>query len=99
MIDRVVLYKLRDELTTDEARAEIAAHARVALRSLPGVRDLRVGVPADEASAKSWDLSLVLRFDTLDDLEPYRTDAAHQAFVAYMAERAVVSKRWNFAVD
>lgn len=99
MIERIVLFKLKDEYCNDAARAEIAARTRADIGALKNVRGVSVGVPADESSEKSWDLSLVVQFDTLEDVDAYMIDPAHRAYVdAYMHERVEVIKAWNFRV-
>ena len=99
MIDRIVLYKLTDEYCTDAARAEIAAHAREVFAALPQVRDARVGLPADAEAKRSWDLSLVLRFDDLAAIEAYLPHPDHQAFAAQAdrAHRAAVGEQVHVA--
>ncbi|MFW5921255.1 MAG: Dabb family protein [Polyangiales bacterium] len=99
MIERIVLFKLSDEWATDEGRGEVAACSREVLAKVPGVRSLSVGVPADEAAARSWDLSIVLRFDSNDDVEKYRVHPDHRAYVdEYMKPKMEVVKAWNFDV-
>ncbi len=97
MIERIVLFKLKGEYCSDAARAEIAERTRKDLGALTNVRSVSVGVPADEPSEKSWDLSVVVRFDTLDDVQAYLVDPAHRAYVDdYMRDRIEVIKAWNF---
>jgi hypothetical protein len=97
MIERIVLYKLKDEHCNASSRAEIADRTRVALRALQSVRDVSVGVPADEASEASWDISIVVQFDTMDDLRNYMVDPAHREYVdEYASPRIEVRKAWNF---
>lgn len=97
MIERIVLFKLKDAHANDAARREVAAHSRDALEKVPGVRGVSVGVPADEASAKSWDLSIVVRFDAMDDVAPYLAHPDHRRYVdEYMRPRMEVVKAWNF---
>lgn len=99
MIDRIVLFKLKDEHATDTARAEIAAHSRDALKVVPGPLDIRVGVPADEASTKSWDLSIVIRFADLDAMNAFVRHADHMSYYReYMVPRMEVVKYWAFDV-
>ena len=58
MVERIMLFKLVDASSRDEVAA-------LTLKSLAGLRlleELSVGLPADEPSAKSWDLSVVMGF-------------------------------------
>lgn len=97
MVERIVLFKLNQQWATEAGRAEVADHTRTALAEVPGVKSLSVGVPADEEVAKSWDLSVVLRFDSLDDAESYRVHPKHRAYVDdYMKPKMEVVKAWNF---
>lgn len=97
MIERIVLFKLKDEYCNDAARAEIAERSRKDLSALEQVVSVSVGVPADEASEKSWDLSLIVRFKNLEDVAAYIVDPAHRAYVDdYMTERTEMKKAWNF---
>jgi len=99
MIERIVLFKLKDEYCNDSARAEIAERTRRDIGALPMVRAVSVGVPADADSEKSWDISLIVRFDTLDDVEAYAVDPDHRAYVDdFMRARIEVIKAWNFEV-
>jgi hypothetical protein len=97
MIERIVLIKVKDEYCTDAAREETAAHTLAALEGLPGLGSVHVGVPADEASGKSWDLSIVLHFDSLRAAEQFRTNPEHRSYVDdYLRPRMEVIKAWNF---
>jgi len=99
MIERIVLIKLKDECCTDAEREEIARYSVQALKGLLGVRSLLVGTPADEAAAKSWDISITLHFDSLEAAEQFRTDPAHRSYVDdYLRTRMEVIKAWNFKV-
>lgn len=80
MIRRVVTVKLKDAYATDEERAQIAAHSRDVLRTVPGVRAVEVGVPADGFTRRQWDLCILVQFDDLAAVEAYRTDTIHRAF-------------------
>ncbi|KPK14949.1 MAG: hypothetical protein AMJ62_11290 [Myxococcales bacterium SG8_38] len=99
MIERIVLFKLKEEHCNDAARAEFAERTRNDLGALKGVRSVSVGVPADEASEASWDISIVVRFDSMDDVRRYISDPEHRAYVdGYAAPRIEVRKAWNFEV-
>jgi hypothetical protein len=97
MIERIVLFKLKEEYCNEAARAEFADRTRADLSALENVRSVTVGVPADEASEASWDISIVVRFDSMQDVEQYIIDPAHQAYVqTYATPRIEVRKAWNF---
>jgi hypothetical protein len=96
-IDRYVFLKFKPEYGNPEARSEAAAHSRQALAAVPGVSAVRVGVPADDAATASWDLSIVVTFERIEDVEPYRVHPLHRAYVdEYLTPRIVVIKAWNF---
>ena len=94
MIERFVMLKLRPGFD----RERLAETARQVLPRVPGVRGVRVGVPADR-EAEVWDLAIVVRFDRLEDVGRYLADPAHVAFVAETLAPAVeVKKTWNFTL-
>ena len=99
MIERIVLFKLKDAYCSDAARAEFAARTRSDLGALENVRSVHVGVPADEASGVSWDISIVVQFDSMEDVQRYIVDPAHRAYVdGYAMPRIEVRKAWNFRI-
>jgi hypothetical protein len=99
MIERIVLFKLKEEYCNDAARAEFAERTRTDLSALPQVRSVTVGVPADEASEASWDISIIVRFDSMQDVQRYIVDPAHRAYVDhYAAPQIEVRKAWNFHI-
>lgn len=99
MVERIVLIKLNPDLSTPEGRADVAAQSRRDLLAVPGVRGVRAGVAADDTSARSWDVSLVVRFDAIADVEPYLRHPQHRAYVdEYLAPRMTFIKAWNFEV-
>src|SRR5262249_56404167 len=82
MIERVHLLKLKAEYATPRARREIVEHALAVLPAVPGVLGVTAGVAADEGSRKSWDIFLIVRFDSLRDVDPYCSHPEHRRFVA-----------------
>ena len=97
MIQRIVLFKLKDEYCNDTARAEFAERSRTDLGALSQVRSVTVGVPADEASEKSWDIAISVQFDSMDDVQAYIVDPEHRAYVdGYAMPRIEMRKAWNF---
>ena len=97
MIERYVYIRLKPEHTGE--RETIAARARELLPRLPGVVSAAVGLPADEHADKAWDLGFAVRFQSIDDVEGYRTHPEHRQFVDdYLQPRTKVIKAWNFAM-
>jgi hypothetical protein len=93
MVERILLFKLNDSSTREEV-------ASLTLRALSGLRtleELSVGLPADEPSAKSWDLSVVMGFATQEDLEAaLESPFFHSYMQRDMEGRYEVVKAWNF---
>jgi hypothetical protein len=97
MIERIVLFKLKEEYCNDASRAEFVERTRADLGALKCVREVSVGVPADKASEASWDISIVVRFESMDEVQRYLDDPAHRAYVdEYAGPRIQVRKAWNF---
>jgi hypothetical protein len=99
MIERIVLLKLKDEQATPELIAEVASYSREVLRRLPGVLECHVGVAAEDRTSSSWHLALVLRFASVEDLEPYAMHPDHRAYVdEYLQPRLESITAYNFEV-
>lgn len=93
MIERFVFAKLTDP-TLREAITEAALEI---LPTVPGVRGVRAGLPAD-AGAEVWDLVLVIRFDRIEDVAIYADHPIHVGFVQrHLAPNVEVKKAWNFS--
>jgi hypothetical protein len=94
MFERVALFKLVDP----GYREEVAAAAR-ALASVPGVRGVRIGTPADQDSAV-WDLLVAVTFDRLEDLRLFLNHPVHREFQdRAVGPRVQVQKGWSFRLD
>jgi len=93
MVERIMLFRLVDTSSRDE----IAALTLKSLSNLRLLEELSVGLPADDASAKSWDVSVVMGFSTQEELE---IALASPAFGNYlqrdMEGRYEVLKAWSF---
>ena len=88
-----MLFKLNDPATRDE----VAAKSVDALSRLPNLEELSVGVPADAASEKSWDLSVVLGVANLTLLDRVLESALFTSYLdTVMAGRYAVMKAWSF---
>lgn len=99
MIERYVYLRFTEEHQTDASRAEAVAKCRELLPQVPGVVGATVGVPADDDCGSKWDLSITVRFDSIDDVEPYRVHPTHRKLVdEVLKPRMQVIKAWNFDV-
>ena len=99
MIKRIVMLKLGEALATREARAEVTATSLEVLRNLPGVVRVEVGAAADAQSASAWDVCLLLEFESLQDLEPFRVDPEHRTYVDdYLRPKLKALAAWNFEI-
>ena len=99
MIERHVLVKLTDDYASDAGRAEVLAETQAKLSAIPGVIGLSLGTPADEAAKKAWDVSIIVRFAKIEDVESYRDDPGHRTYVdSFLRPRIVSLKAWNFEV-
>ena len=97
-IDRYCFARLRDELATPTGRAEVVARCRAVLTAAPESLAVSVGTPADD-SAKSWDVSLVVRCEDLGALEALLARPEVMALLDdWLPARAVVVKAWHFEV-
>ncbi len=84
MVTHIVLFKLKDK------SAESIRQAQEKLLSMNGkvemLRHLEVGIDAVH-SARSYDIALYTKFDSLDDLQAYQVHPYHGGDVApYMRE-------------
>jgi len=99
MIDRYVFVKLTDDYATLAGRDEVVKHTHNVLRGLPGVVALTVGTPADERCEAMWDISIVVRFANLEDVETYRVHPTHRSYVDdFLRPKMAAIKAWNFVV-
>ena len=97
MVERIVLLKLQPEHIP--GRDALARTCQARLQEIPGVLSAEATVPADPASAGSWDLCLRIRFPDLATVEAYVPHPLHQAFlVEVLNPAASFKKAWNFTL-
>jgi hypothetical protein len=83
MITHIVLFKLLHATPekVEKARQVLAGMAG----KIPELRHLEVGVDLIH-SERSYDLALLVRFDSLDDLRAYQAHPVHVEVLKYMQE-------------
>ena len=97
MITRIVLLDLTAECTAPGAFAEFVAKSYEMLGQVPGVVGVQIHRAADPASRESWDACLMINFDSIDAVEPYRVHPTHVAYVdQVLSPNATFKKAWNF---
>ncbi|MFN3199029.1 MAG: Dabb family protein [Bradymonadia bacterium] len=98
-VQRIVLLKLHDAHSTDEGRAKFAAHTREVFAKIPGIAGFEVGLPADDHATGSWDVVIMVRFDSMEDVAAYAVEPTHREYVeGYLNPHAHVKKAWNFEI-
>ncbi|MEC0249143.1 Dabb family protein [Paenibacillus chitinolyticus] len=83
MITHVVFFKLKDR------SPESVEQARAKLQNMEGKISelLHIEVGADVIhSERSYDLALITKFNSLEDLKAYNVHPVHQDVLAYMVE-------------
>lgn len=99
MIQRVVLFKLKDEFANPKGRQEIIQHTVKTFQSIPGVLGVTVGQAGDDGTAGSWDISLMVYLAGPEAVEGYIKDPVHQDYVHnFMVPKISFKKAWNFEV-
>ncbi len=74
MITHIVLFKLQDP--TETACQEVVSLLRSMEGKIPQLRFLQAGTDV-VGSERSYDVALITKFDTLDDLAAYQVHAYH----------------------
>lgn len=68
--------------TSDAHIDEFVRRTRALTESIPTLRDLEVGRDVLH-TARSWDVMLAMRFNSLGELREYQAHPAHQALMAF----------------
>jgi len=83
MIHHVVFFRLARY--SPEAVAELAERLRAMRGAIPELAGIEVGVDVDR-SERAWDVALVTRFRSAEDLAAYRAHPVHQGVLAHVRE-------------
>jgi hypothetical protein len=98
MIQRIVLVKFKNEYATVIERQKFVQYTRVVLATMKGVRSVTAGLPADER-AMSWDLSITITVDSMNDVLALRDCPLHQDYaINQLAPRMASHEAWNFEI-
>jgi hypothetical protein len=99
MVERYLFVKLLPEHSSEVGRRRAAQEA-LQLASGPCVSGLRVGLPADASAVAAWDLSLALRFESLEAADRFIAGPAYNAFTeTFLGEHGRVVKAWTFEIQ
>jgi hypothetical protein len=92
MITHVVLFKLKEpSLGNLEKTKEVLLNMK---GKIPQLRDIVVGIDLLR-STRSYDLALITKFSSMEDLKIYQEHPIHQNVLAYMA----TVRESSFSVD
>ncbi|MFD2671771.1 Dabb family protein [Marinicrinis sediminis] len=93
MITHVVMFKLKNPDETMEQTREVLAGMA---GKIPQLREIEVGVDVLR-SDRSYDLVLITKFDSLEDLKAYQVHPVHQDVIAYINTVKEVSIAVDYA--
>ena len=79
MLTHIVLFKLKDRRNAQKARDVLLGMKG----KIPQLRDIEAGIDVLH-SERSYDLALVTKFDSLDDLKAYQAHPVHVEVLKYM---------------
>lgn len=85
MVDHVVLFTVRDDVSREDVQ-DLISSLNALKESVPGVVDLSVGENFSERSG-GYTHGLVVRLQTPDDLQGYMKHPEHQAVVEKLDRR------------
>ncbi|HBV98076.1 MAG: stress responsive protein [Peptococcaceae bacterium BICA1-7] len=79
MLTHIVLFKLSDRSNVQKAKETLLSMNG----KIPQLRHLEVGVDILQ-SERSYDLALITKFDSMDDMKAYQVHPVHKAVSDYM---------------
>ncbi len=88
MIRHIVLWKIK-EMAEGKTKAEnlkLMKKSLSSLTTLPMVKELEVGINADEADKGNYDISLSTAFESMEDLAAYQEHPDHKMVASYIAK-------------
>ncbi len=97
MIHRVVVIRLKPQYREAASLEQIVEHSRELLATIPLIRDLRVAGSADGRTQREWDLTILTTFDSLQDIDTFRTERTHRAYAdVYLRPMMETIRVWHF---
>jgi len=97
MILRTAYLKLTDDHRGERSRERLAQALREGYAELPRVRGTLVGLAADPAARKGWDLAIHLHFDSAEAIAAWEQDPDRLALEQRVLEGAVAfEKVWQW---
>lgn len=101
MIKHIVLWKFMDEAEghTKEENMDIIQDGLTALLPIiPQIRSFEIGKDVLH-SEMSYDMALIMTFDSLDDLDLYKNHPEHQKVAAYVKKVRVGRVSADFVIE
>ena len=88
MIRHIVLWKIKEN-AEGKSKAEnlkLVQEMLLGLKALPMVKELQVGINAEEADKSNFDITLNTLFANMDDLNAYAVHPDHKVVAAYIGK-------------
>ena len=101
MIKHIVLWKFLDEAeghTKEENMDIIRTGLTALLPIIPQIRSFEIGKDVLH-SEMSYDMALIMTFDSLDDLETYKKHPEHQKVSAYVKKVRSARVSADFVIE
>ncbi|MGE5372042.1 MAG: Dabb family protein [Solirubrobacterales bacterium] len=94
MVTHVVFFRFKDK--SPAHLADIKARIESLREVVPVIRHLEVGIDVLHEE-RSWDLALIARFDSLEDLDRYQKHPAHVEVAQYIVSVREASAAVDYA--
>jgi hypothetical protein len=96
MFTHIVFFRMKE---ATDGTAQMVRDALLSLKGkVPQLRDIEVGIDVVH-SERSYDLALVARFDSREDMEAYQVHPEHQKVVEYIRSVTTSSVAVDYVSD
>lgn len=99
MVEAHIYVRFKAEAQNEANRMAFARRCQ-SLLSIPEVKGVRTGTPADARSESAWDICLVLEVDTAQSAATLSTHATYKSLLdPHDSPQLAVTKEWNFQMQ
>ena len=94
MITHIVFFKLKE--SSNENKEELKQKLLTLKEKVKVVKSLEVGVDFSK-SERSYDLSLIVKVETIADLDTYANDSYHKEVISFIKNKTIDTKIVDYA--